>query len=217
MITLAQHQGPRASQADACRAFALKGCTVAIVCDGVGSRGGPAAHACLDTVEEQIRRRSRSLVSGRWSKIDDVLHGAIGAACRDVRAMPGRLGTTLLVSVVFTGGFVLAHVGDSRAWHHSFGALRPLVQPHGLRNIIRSDVPLAFQIDIIHRDLDPDQDGAGLLVLASDGLDEPNGETAAEMVQAQIAAGARDNVTAVVIPVHPFSLDAEIGALVTLP
>lgn len=216
MITLATHIGPRDENADAIGAIALKGCTVTVVCDGVGFRGKPAAEAAVAAVLAETKRRARALAGAKWSTVDGVLHGAIERATVEVERLPGRSHTTMLVAVVWTGRLAVAHTGDSRVWMSSFGALRPLVQPHGLGRIVRSTVPSTRQIDICHVDIDPDLLGEGLLVLASDGLDEPRGETAAEMVAAQIKAGAKDNVTAAVIPFYERSLDREIGPLVTL-
>jgi len=215
VITLATHRGPRPTQEDAVQAVYLPKAEVVIaaVADGVGKRAYGAAGRVMDVCFRTIRRAQRRLVGVSAAAVPRVLTPILFRAL-DAASLQtgGSMDTTLLLTVAGRGWFSLLHVGDSRAWMSRYGELHPLVQPHGTGHIVQSTVGHPHQIDLLHVHVQQQ----GLLVLASDGIAEPWGTTASEMVATQVAKGAYDNTTALVMNLHPTMLDSEIGLLATL-
>lgn len=209
MITLATHIGPRATQEDAVQAEYLPRTNVVIaaVADGVGSRAYGAASRAIDGAFASLRR-SRSL-TGHPQTMAPIMHRALGAAGS---AVGGRGDTTMVLAVIGAGWASVLHVGDSSAWTDQTGALRPITQPHGIGRYVLSTVADPRRVDLLYIEArEPYR-----LVLTTDGIAEPRGETAAEMVAAQMAAGPHDNTTALVAHLHPTMLDHVVGPLVTL-
>lgn len=214
-VTLAQALGSRERQEDRARAEVIHGCVVAVLADGMGGHacGDEAAQAAVDAVIDLVR----SALPGRPQEphLQPLLLDAVEAACAAVRPLPGRAGCTLDIVLAWPDGRVAwQHVGDAQIWAVSDTLVEPLTRPHGAGRWLSSCIP----------DVD-DNDHATYLggvtsriVLATDGVGAPNGRTAAEIVQAQIALGLphQDNATAIVIDVPALADGITIGPLVTV-
>lgn len=209
MLTLATHIGPRPSNEDAARAVYLPrvGVVVAAVADGVGSRAYGAAGRAIDGAISSLRRAQRGL-TGIPRTMAPLMYRALSAA--DCATRHGD--TTLVLAVIGAGWASVLHVGDSCAWTDQTGALRPITQPHGIGRYVLSTVADVRRMDLLYMEArEPYR-----LVLTTDGIAEPRGMTAADMVAAQMATGPHDNATALVAHLYPDRLDSEIGDLVTL-
>lgn len=217
-VTMAQAIGSRDEQEDAAHTMAFHDGVIAVLADGMGGHhlGAEAAQAAVDAVLDFVRRR-------RWphdsAKAVVLLNGAVDAACRKVRVLGGGSkapGCTLLVALVRPGQVALVSVGDSRVWwsHALEDEPRRLVQRHGFNNVVLSHIPARTKTDFVLLEHVDD----GRLVLASDGIAKPLGDTAVGMVQNQLALNERrqDNATAIVIDIRPGD-GVHIGELVMLP
>ncbi len=132
-------------------------------------------------------------------------------------------GTALctLTALVLRGhGWTLAHVGDSRAWLLRDAQLNPLTQDHVLEgNQVASHLSRAMGLDE-HIQIDFEQGDLQVgdtILLTSEGVHGPlkarqiqallHGATSAQaasdaLVRAALAAGGKDNATALVLRVH---------------
>jgi protein phosphatase len=107
-----------------------------VVCDGMGghTRGDVASSTACKTIREWVAAWPPS---PRMRIARDLLVGGVNAANRAVfRLGKGvrRPGTTVAAMLWARGGFVIAHVGDSRAYRMRRGALVQLTRDHNLAN-----------------------------------------------------------------------------------
>lgn len=219
-VSMAQAIGSRSEQEDAAGVLRVNGCVVLALADGMGGhRGGAeAAKAATDAALAHVRRRPAMLVGITPDKAHRLLSGAVEAACVAVRGLGDGYrapGCTLQVALVWSDLLYLAHVGDSRAWWCGEGwPVRALVQPHGFGHRLTSHIPAVQQMDVVRMVFE----GAGRLVLASDGVDDPLGGDAAAVVGRQLALGSRaqDNATAVVVSIDPYRAIAPLGEMVVV-
>lgn len=108
------------------------------VSDGMGgaSAGEVASALALDTLRRHAAGAMASLggldTAGLESWLAEGIHQAnyrvLEAGKRDLAAQ--GMGATLTAGLAFPGGVVLAHVGDSRAYHLRQGQLRQLTTDH---------------------------------------------------------------------------------------
>ncbi len=153
-------------------------------------------------------------------------------------APPAEAALTTLTALVLQGqGFAMAHVGDTRLWRLAGGELQLLTQDHALSHPDqRSRLTRAVGLDDVLR-IDYLQGEARIgdcFLLTSDGvhgvLKAPrlaalaatgSAQQASEaLVEAALAAGARDNATALIVRVLGLDasrLEDEIARLAVLP
>ena len=188
---------------------------VGAVADGMGGEpgGGPAAQAAIEAVE-------RTAAAGN-------LTTCVEAATEAVALRTGAGGTTLSVAAVGPAGIRLAHVGDSRIYLVSAGEIRLLSRDHTVAGeadggAVRGN-PLRNRLTraITGRPVSPftaemEITAPYTVLLCSDGVWEPlsdaqlldlvSGGSAADtsrtVCESALAAGSRDNVTAVILAVR---------------
>ena len=119
----------------ACAHIRRKGCTVAVVCDGMGGAAGGklASDLAVSTFLADFRRE---MMAGR--AVEPALRHACAAANRavydracaepDLRGM----GTTLVAACVRRGRLTVLHVGDSRAYLVGLRRMQQLTTDHSL-------------------------------------------------------------------------------------
>jgi serine/threonine protein phosphatase PrpC len=189
---------------------------VVMVADGLGG------HPCGDLASQTAVASLRDYLAdgppegadpGEWlTSALWVAHHAVRAEAGDDRDRAG-MATTAVVAAVDEVRATIAHVGDSRAYLLSDGALRPLTLDHGMGGYITQALGLDRSIapDVVHLDL-----AAGdRLLLCTDGLTnmvDDRGvelllgkgdatEAADALVEAALGNGGIDNVTVVVVDV----------------
>ena len=211
----------------------------AVVCDGVSSTHHPeeAARAAADATLDVLLcepgelpaapgLRMRAAVAAAAAAVADLGGGVEGPSC------------TLVAAHVDHGEITVGWVGDSRAyWLPDHGAPRQLTRDHSWAaemvavGLLDADAAAADRrAHAITRWLGPQDhpepeitalrpDGAGILLLCSDGLwnylPEPSDlaavvraatstiEAADTLTRAALAAGGRDNISVAVLPVTP--------------
>ena len=190
----------------ACAHIRRKGCTVAVVCDGMGGAAGGklASDLAASTFLADFRRE---MMAG--SAVEPAMRHACDAANRavydracaepDLRGM----GTTIVAACVRRGRLTVLHVGDSRAYLVGLRRMQQLTTDHSL---------VQEQVEPDCRTL-PFPLGARLL-LCTDGLSNTLSEgqmhdfcrgsrdakqICGRLIAAALARGARDNVTALVL------------------
>jgi serine/threonine protein phosphatase PrpC len=189
---------------------------VVAVADGLGG------HPCGDLASQTAVASLRDSLAAGLAEAADAggwLTSALQVAHQAVRTEagddPDRAGmaTTVVVALVDDEQTTIAHVGDSRAYLLTDGALRPLTTDHGLGGYItqalgldRSMVPDVTHVDLITGDR---------LLLCTDGLTNMVDDKGIEallgkgdateatdaLVEAALANGGIDNVTVIVIDV----------------
>lgn len=180
------------------------------VADGLG--GHPAGDVASLTA---ISSLDHAELTG--SSADGDLHAATQAAHAAVTAAadeePGRtgMGTTLVLAVVDGSTAKILHVGDSRAYLLDDGGLRALTQDHGVNGYLSQALGLdrAVEPDVVEVECPP----GSRLLLCTDGLTNMVEDPAIEdllgqgdtqhacdgLVEAALANGGIDNVTAIVL------------------
>lgn len=194
------------------------------VMDGMGGerRGDAASRAAA----EALARRGGRLLWGSPARAAAVLSSRLNSAVR--RALDGqRGGTTLALAFLRGGRLYTCHAGDSRIYLLREGTLTRLTHDHVPGGAVRGrkDAPRAHTL---LRYLGAEEDGAGLcqtggplrvrrgdrLLVCSDGItdmladgdilrimkaaDTPE-QASQALLDAAMAAGGRDNATAVVL------------------
>lgn len=225
-ISSASDIGRRAQNEDALLADADLG--VFAVADGIGGEpgGAIASSLALDAIEEFFRRapdgpRDAEIVSEQLQVAVRLAHRRVVDAASGPYA---RMGTTLASAVVCGDYLVRAHVGDSRVYRHRDGKLELLTIDHSVRQRL-AVVPEMYApfMDALTRALTPRCDArpdvaittlepGDTILLCTDGVyralgDEHLGrllgrrwrEPAHVLVRAALAAGGRDNATAVLV------------------
>jgi len=114
--------------ADACAGLFL-------VADGMGGldAGEVASRLAVDAVAARLGDVERpACAEGLTRRVVQAVQAANEAVHRFARQGSGRAGTTLVALVACEGGFVLANVGDSRAYRVRDGAIRQLSEDHSV-------------------------------------------------------------------------------------
>ncbi len=202
-----------------------------VVCDGMG--GHPHGDVASSTACAAIH----GWVTGRPPSSNphaarDLLVEAIHVANRRVFQLAKdepRPGTTVAAILWAHGGFIVAHVGDSKVYRLRRGALVQLTRDHSLANhlidlrVLRAedaaDFPQRHVLNRalgLHQEVDVDvqacavKPGDGFL-LASDGLDVlgpddvgaclqlPPAAAVEKLIERALAEGAPDNVTVIAV------------------
>jgi serine/threonine protein phosphatase PrpC len=193
---------------------------IAAIADGVSS-GGQGLMAAQTTVRSLVQDFFAAPDTWETTVVLDRLIGAQNAwlADHNRRAENGRHATTTLTAIALQGhGWTLAHVGDTRAWLLRSTELAQLTTDHARDHPdLKSQVTRAVGLD--DRILIDYQQGelqvGDCLLLTSDGvhahlrarematlLRAGDAQAASEaIVRAALAAGSRDNATALVIRV----------------
>ena len=119
----------------ACAHIRRKGCTVAVVCDGMGGAAGGelASDLAASTFLADFRRemQSGSAVEPAMRHACDAANSAVyDRACAepDLRGM----GTTIVAACVRHGRLTVLHVGDSRAYLAGLRRMQQLTTDHSL-------------------------------------------------------------------------------------
>ena len=112
------------------------GCTVCVVCDGMGGTTGGklASRIAADTYMAEMEKllqpdmtpeQLREVSSCAVSAANDAVREAAMASeeCRN-------MGTTLVSAVSYSGGVVLTNVGDSRAYHITANGITRVTRDH---------------------------------------------------------------------------------------
>jgi protein phosphatase len=113
---------------------------LAIVCDGIGGQEGGEIASCLaiETLQEELTRRSADLTPENSQTIEEILAQAIGVT-NDVisqrndseqRKERQRMGTTLVMNLAKNHEMYVAHVGDSRVYR---------ITPHSCHQVTVDD------------------------------------------------------------------------------
>ena len=119
----------------ACAHIRRKGCTIAVVCDGMGGAAGGklASDLAASTFLADFRRemQSGSAVEPAMRHACDAANSAVyERACAepDLRGM----GTTIVAACVRHGRLTVLHVGDSRAYLAGLRRMQQLTTDHSL-------------------------------------------------------------------------------------
>ena len=170
----------------ACAHIRRKGCTVAVVCDGMGGAAGGklASDLAVSTFLADFRRE---MMAG--SAVEPAMRHACDAANRavydracaepDLRGM----GTTIVAACVRRGRLTVLHVGDSRAYLVGLRRMQQLTTDHSLvQELVASGQALSEgqMHDFCRGSRDAKQ-------------------ICGRLIAAALARGARDNVTALVL------------------
>ena len=207
----------------------------AVVCDGMGgvSGGQIASSICVEKVSEAIKRGYRDNMN--LSSAKNLLSTAINAANSAVFRQAQEslefkgMGTTVVAVIVLGRLAVVAHVGDSRAYHinedikavtkdHSFVQLlvdtgkitEEEAKMHPDRNVITRAVGIEHVVDV---EIDiVDINKGDKLLICTDGLNgyvsdadilkvvnEYGDSSSEKLVETANNSGGRDNVTVVII------------------
>ena len=192
---------------------------VAAVADGV-SAGGHGLMAAQTTVRSVVDDFFSAPDTWETTVVFDRLIGAQNSWLADHnRRAGGGHGTTTLTALALQGhGWTLAHVGDTRAWLLRGGELTQLTSDHARGNLdFRAQLTRAIGLDErVHVDYQQGELQVGdIFLLTSDGVHDRvqrtelaallasgAAQSASEaVVHAALAAGGRDNATALVIRV----------------
>jgi serine/threonine protein phosphatase PrpC len=187
---------------------------VMAVADGLGG------HPCGDLASQTAVASLRSNVAGgppdgdnRGEWLTSVLLTAHEAVLAEAGDDPERAGmaTTVVIAVVGDASATVAHVGDSRAYLLTGGALQPVTRDHGLGGYITQALGLdrAISPDIADLELA----SGDRLLLCSDGLTNMVDDAGVEellgtgdvagavdaLVEAALANGGIDNISVIVV------------------
>jgi serine/threonine protein phosphatase PrpC/serine/threonine protein kinase len=198
---------------------------VAAVADGV-STGGLGREAAQTTVTSLLNDFHAAPATWETTVVFDRLIGAQNAWLADHNRRRNGIGgerltglTTLTALALQGHTWTVAHVGDTRAWLLRGGELLQLSEDHALDHPdLRSQLTRAVGLDrTVHIDyLQGELHAGDCLLLTSDGVHQPlprerlvallaegSAQQASEaLVQAALAAGGRDNATALVMRVR---------------
>jgi serine/threonine protein phosphatase PrpC len=199
---------------------------VAAVADGV-STGGLGREAAQTTVTSLLNDFHAAPATWETTVVFDRLIGAQNAWLADHNRRRNGIGgerltglTTLTALALQGHTWTLAHVGDTRAWLLRGGELLQLSEDHALDHPdLRSQLTRAVGLDrTVHVDyLQGELHAGDCFVLTSDGVHQPlarerlvallNAAQSAQqasdaLVAAALAAGGRDNATALVVRVR---------------
>ncbi|WP_223644289.1 PP2C family serine/threonine-protein phosphatase [Corallococcus sp. EGB] len=224
-------QGRRDYQQDAVAHTQGPAGLVAAVADGLGSYEGSdkAAQAAVRTVLGHAYLEQVAVVGGSLKR---GLESAVAQAHRDVRheqRASGHSGLTTLALLVLAGGrAAVAHVGDSRVYRLRAEKLEQLTEDHRdsrhvltrclgsfrgvdytpdvLETDVRPGDVWLLSTDGVHEMLTPEQ----LAAVLTDGADAQ--VAARALVESALAAGSRDNCTALVVRVPGEAPETKRGA-----
>jgi serine/threonine protein phosphatase PrpC len=210
---------------------------IAAIADGV-SAGGLGRQAAQTTVTALLQDYFATPPSWDTTVALERIIAAqnLWLAGQNHRLQPARGLTTLTALVLRGQGFALAHVGDTRAYLVREGELTPLTQDHAMdhpdlrHQLLRAvGAEDRLLVDYIQGDLH----AGDLFILLSDGVHgvvpgrrifpllTDNAQRSSEaLVQAALAAGSRDNATALVVRVlgvQEATLDDEVRLARQLP
>ncbi|WP_223643915.1 PP2C family serine/threonine-protein phosphatase [Corallococcus sp. EGB] len=223
-------QGRRDYQQDAVGHTRGPAGLIAAVADGLGSYEGSdkAAQAAVRSVLGHAYLDQVAVVGGSLKR---GLESSVRCAHRDVhheQRVGGHSGLTTLALLVLVGKrAAVAHVGDSRVYRLRAGKLEQLTEDHrDSRHVLtrclgssRSDcTPDVLETDVqpgdvwllstdgVHETLTPEQ----LAAVLTDGADAQ--VAARALVESALAAGSRDNCTALVVRVPEDDSETVRGA-----
>ncbi|MBQ9393306.1 MAG: Stp1/IreP family PP2C-type Ser/Thr phosphatase [Oscillospiraceae bacterium] len=116
----------------------LDGCTLAVVCDGMGgvSGGQIASRVAVDSFCRQIEANWKPDMP--QNQLEQMLAYSVSAVNDDIRAEaknhPGceRMGTTLVAALVCGDTLQVLNVGDSRAYHVSTAGIEQISHDHSV-------------------------------------------------------------------------------------
>ncbi|MBA3623292.1 MAG: bifunctional protein-serine/threonine kinase/phosphatase [Methylibium sp.] len=196
---------------------------IAAIADGVAS-GGLGREAAQTTVRSLLNDFFAAPQTWETTVVLDRLIGAQNRWLADHNrrrsAVGGGSALTTLTALVLQGhGWTLAHVGDTRAWRLRDGECSQLSTDHALDHLdLGGQLTRAVGLDdLVHVDYQQGDLHAGdCFVLTSDGVHgvlerariaslarEGDARAASEaLVRAALAAGSRDNATALVVRVQ---------------
>ena len=114
------------------------GHTICVVCDGMGGAAGGklASSIAVNTFSAEMEKRLSLDITP--DHLCEASIAAVALANRAVREAAKSseeyqsMGTTLVSSVSFDGGVVIANVGDSRAYHITEGRIIQVTRDHSL-------------------------------------------------------------------------------------
>jgi protein phosphatase len=113
-----------------------------VVCDGMGGHAGgeTASRVACEAIESEMKVARSRARSGDRQRLADILREAVLGACAAVYRTSltdpelQGMGTTLVALLVDGDDAVVAHVGDSRAYHLRDGEVTQLTEDHSLVN-----------------------------------------------------------------------------------
>ena len=166
---------------------------IAVLADGMGglNAGEVASSTAIEVVMQHLVEQVDRVGAGHpGALLRDALTQANQRVCAlaDSRRELNGMGTTLVAAIVHAGTFVVAHVGDSRAYRFRSGELARLTADHSLvqqlvaqgilsaaearlapnRNIVTRAIGIEVEVECDLTEVDA---GAGdLFLLCSDGL-----------------------------------------------
>ena len=119
----------------ACAHIQRKGCTVAVVCDGMGGAAGGklASDLAASTFLADFRREMQSgiAVEPAMRHACDAANSAVyERACEEPKLR--GMGTTIVAACVRHGRLTVLHVGDSRAYLAGLRRMQQLTTDHSL-------------------------------------------------------------------------------------
>ncbi len=129
-----------------------------VVCDGMGgvSGGQVASELCVEKVSGAIKKGYREKMTVKAVK--NLLQSAITLA-NDVVYNKAQsemeyhgMGTTIVAVVVVNGVAVIAHVGDSRAYHISNGTVKQITKDHSLIQLMLDSGKITPEEALTHPD-----------------------------------------------------------------
>jgi serine/threonine protein phosphatase PrpC len=211
-------QGPREYQQDAIGHTQGPAGLVAAVADGLGSYEGSdkAADAAVRSVLGHQFLANAASAPGSLQRFMEAVVGDAHRAVLQEQLVGQHEGLTTLAMLLVTGDRVaVAHVGDSRVYRLRAGHLEQFTEDHssGRHRVTRclgSRHGTDFTPDVLETDLRP----GDVYLLSTDGVHESltddqlasvladgaDAQVAAQaLVHAALAAGSRDNCTALVV------------------
>ena len=114
------------------------GCTVCVVCDGMGGAAGGqlASRIATETFLSELEKVLKPEMTPE--QLREASSYAVALANRAVREAASsnpecrNMGTTLVAAVSYEGGTVISNVGDSRAYHITEGGIVRVTKDHSL-------------------------------------------------------------------------------------
>lgn len=170
-----------------------------MVADGMGGHPG-GDHASGISVAEAHK------ALGTWAFMASDVEGHIKHVFQHVDRVVRRygsdhpevsgLGSTLVVAMTAGPKFVVAHVGDSRAYLLRGSSLKPLTSDHGRGNFLAQAIGMmnAGGPDVTEVQVRP----GDYVMLCSDGLNKPLTDRQIERVMVNNRSGARDACSALI-------------------